>query len=542
MAIVNNESLVKFGYGVASQAVKTAGHITFASDTRQLFVGDGDKAVAFAGNVANAVFADEKLTITYNNGADAAVLDFSDVASAEGVSSLLIGLRDNVNANATAIANLSTTVTNLDTSYKAADASLSERLDTLEGLVGEGGDVDERIADAIEALDTSLKTYADGLDTSIRADFAAEDASIRAEFALADSSIRKDVSAYQTTNDAAVQANATAIGEVSTNLNTHTTNGDIHITAQERTDWNAAKTAIDTFLKDASLTGDVIDTLTEIQDYIASDASAADKLVKDLSDVSTRAEKGISDAAAAQSTANQALALGQAAATKSEFNTYVSTNNAALAEVKATADAAAVKTTTDTSLNLKADKTALEATDASITAIKNSYVISFGGAKGAISVDTTNASDGEVKFAMDGSTLKGSVNGWNKLGTAAFTDSTAYDASGAAASVKNEIIGDSVNDTSTSLTIQGVKKYVDEVAEQAQNAATVTGVDNTSKSDDEGYVTIALALDNKNVKVNSVTVETKSVDDASVDNNGLATALDVKNYVDSKELRWTVLP
>lgn len=46
---------------------------------------------------------------------------------------------------------------------------------------------------------------------------------------------------------------------------------------------------------------------------------------------------------------------------------------------------------------------------------KQSGVTEFGGKTGAISIDTTNTTDGSIKFAMDGSTLKGSVNGWSGL-------------------------------------------------------------------------------------------------------------------------------
>ena len=46
---------------------------------------------------------------------------------------------------------------------------------------------------------------------------------------------------------------------------------------------------------------------------------------------------------------------------------------------------------------------------------KQSGVTEFDGKTGAISIDTTNTTDGSIKFAMDGSTLKGSVNGWSGL-------------------------------------------------------------------------------------------------------------------------------
>lgn len=53
----------------------------------------------------------------------------------------------------------------------------------------------------------------------------------------------------------------------------------------------------------------------------------------------------------------------------------------------------------------------------------NNRVTSFSRQTGAITVDTTNVTNGQVKFSMSGKQLKGTVNG---LGTAAYTASTAY--------------------------------------------------------------------------------------------------------------------
>lgn len=53
----------------------------------------------------------------------------------------------------------------------------------------------------------------------------------------------------------------------------------------------------------------------------------------------------------------------------------------------------------------------------------NNRVTSFSGQTGAITVDTTNVTNGQVKFSMSGKQLKGTVNG---LGTAAYTASTVY--------------------------------------------------------------------------------------------------------------------
>lgn len=56
------------------------------------------------------------------------------------------------------------------------------------------------------------------------------------------------------------------------------------------------------------------------------------------------------------------------------------------------------------------------------------------------------------------------------LGTAAYTDSSAYDASGAAAGVESKLTG-TAEDQSSSITIYGAKKYAEEKASAAQSAA-----------------------------------------------------------------------
>lgn len=56
---------------------------------------------------------------------------------------------------------------------------------------------------------------------------------------------------------------------------------------------------------------------------------------------------------------------------------------------------------------------------------KQSGVTEFGGKTGAISIDTTNTTDGSIKFAMDESTLTGTVNGWSDLKTSVSNNSTA---------------------------------------------------------------------------------------------------------------------
>ena len=68
-------------------------------------------------------------------------------------------------------------------------------------------------------------------------------------------------------------------------------------------------------------------------------------------------------------------------------------------------------------------QTAIKAMDSRITSAAASGVQSFGGQAGAITVDTANTTNGQVKFSMSSKQLKGTVNG---LKSAAYTESSAY--------------------------------------------------------------------------------------------------------------------
>lgn len=129
----------------------------------------------------------------------------------------------------------------------------------------------------------------------------------------------------------------------------------------------------------------------------------------------------------------------------------------------------------------------LESMDDRITDLTESRVISFSGQTGAITVDTTNVTDGQVKFSMSGKQLKGTVNG---LKSAAYTESSTY-----------------------AKAAQGAKA---DSAIQAVNGTAATYI-TTSKSGTTVTVTSML----------------QPVASASSSAKGLAEASDVKAYTDS---------
>lgn len=130
---------------------------------------------------------------------------------------------------------------------------------------------------------------------------------------------------------------------------------------------------------------------------------------------------------------------------------------------------------------------AIEAMDGRITSTAASGVQSFGGQTGAITVDTANTTNGQVKFSMPSKQLKGTVNG---LKSAAYTESSAY--------------ATSAQGTKADSAIQIVNGTASNYIATSKNGTTVT-----------------------------VTSMLQAVASASSSAKGLAEASDVKAYVDS---------
>lgn len=90
--------------------------------------------------------------------------------------------------------------------------------------------------------------------------------------------------------------------------------------------------------------------------------------------------------------------------------------------------------------------------------------------------------NGTIKFGITGSEVEVAVHG---LGSAAYTESSAYDAAGAAAGVKTTLTG-AASDASSANTIYGAKKYADEKATAAQTAAEGHADDLIAALEDDG--------------------------------------------------------
>ena len=176
-------------------------------------------------------------------------------------------------------------------------------------------------------------------------------------------------------------------------------------------------------------------------------------------------------------------------------------------------------------------------------------VLSFGGQSGDITLKTAGTENGNVNLTMTGKELSASIVG---LGSAAFTESSAYDAKGAAAAV----LGKST-DTSTEKTVYGAialasekatPGLVDEKITAAGNnyatSAQGTKADNALQSvsaSGDDYITASAGAKAGNSQTITVSTKVQAVSSASASAKGLAEAFDVKNYVDnhvSTTLAW----
>ncbi len=173
-----------------------------------------------------------------------------------------------------------------------------------------------------------------------------------------------------------------------------------------------------------------------------------------------------------------------------------------------------------------------------------SGVTEFGGATGAISIDTTNNIDGSVNFAMAGSTLTGTVNGWRELkNRVAAAETSIGDVSARVKEVNTDLndlstyvrttVDPSVNALEVEVANHKVKSIEGETGITKRANDEFVAVSATK--DDKGNVTLDSSIQlAENVELTGITGATKA------QATGLATDATVKDYV-AYALAWDVI-
>lgn len=133
---------------------------------------------------------------------------------------------------------------------------------------------------------------------------------------------------------------------------------------------------------------------------------------------------------------------------------------------------------------------------------------------------TTGDTNGTVKFNGVDVPVAG-------LGSAAYTESSAYDAAGAANAVKTALLG-TAEDASTASTIAGVKKYTDEKVAAAQTAASgaLAALDLAAVSAGQGQIIASISQTNGLVAATTRALAAADIPEIGQDKvTGLTTAL-----------------
>lgn len=174
------------------------------------------------------------------------------------------------------------------------------------------------------------------------------------------------------------------------------------------TNYQETKGIVDAFFSESANIDETVDTLKEIQNYINTHGADAAEMSSAITKAQETADKGVADAATAQTKADSAYALGEAAATKTEL----ATTNSNVTAAKAAADAAqkdiddnkATWNLAGTAVQPAAISDMLTKTDAAKTYQPAGNYEAAGAAK-AVQGDTTNT----VKECVD------AINAMNNL-------------------------------------------------------------------------------------------------------------------------------
>ena len=311
-----------------------------------------------------------------------------------------------------------------------ADTALGARVDDVISDLEETVETFEGEIKRVEGLISTEETDRINADTQLRTDFTNADTQIRTDFAEVDTAIRGEISSLKTELEGKISTEKSraeaieislradvdaiinkvgtpSVGETRTIYEIITDNDTLY---RHLLDLN--ENAISTETERATgiefgLDGRISALESAKDDYKAADATlkadlqkeidenvkvVSDALTKAKTDISAEIDSDVTAAIAAEVTRSDAKAKelaeagAESAATalamaKSEIEEdirevvddladYIESNNTVLAGVKATADTAATKTDVETALNLKADKTALAKTEATLTEVK----------------------------------------------------------------------------------------------------------------------------------------------------------------------------
>ena len=504
-----DKSLVQFGYGYNEATSKVAGMLSFDASAQAIYVGDGEKANLVTSNVKDVTYVDNILTITKIDGATR-TLNFSDVASAAGTMAAFNELK-------ITIKNINDSIDALDASYKAADKAINDKIGgeftstntvakaiedakaaaiaagtvitesddfiTLESSKGENGATTYTIGTTNVAKATDLSDVSTLLsEVKVTAEAARTEDEVNAQIdtkinALAGSASGNDASSFVTVTVTTTKGDVSGVTVVGNDIASATTLAKV-------------KSRVDTFL-DTTGVADTVDTLKDIQAWINGEGVNATELASEIAKIDASYK-------AADTALSSRISTIEGDYLKNADKTTLQGNIDAVSTV---ANAAAVKTVTDTSLALKADKT-------------------------QVATDITNAKSDAISTASNDATTKANT---------AESNAKAY---------ADKIKVNGVSQSGQEVTITGLNIKVGGTGSHKDSSVDAVVEDLYAKvktaTDNAGVISFAIKNNSSNyasvdASKGNITFEIKKVAiaDATESNTGVADAYDVKTSISS---------
>ncbi len=548
---------LKFFRSATAPAAAELGAIWFDSASKLLKVKNATDWEVYDGgrNVTNATFEDGLLTITKASGENV-TLNFKDVASASQTMKAFKELDTAVkNAKSTA----DTGVANAATAQSAAEAAQTTADSKIASVTGDATVKAETSVD--HAVTLSLATSDKG-----NVKFTQDTDGLSANVTIPAATVT-GVAANDKVLSLTNKLVSATVGLDYGDATTEALNGKKAIKLVGKEGVVISEIDASAFIKDGMIQSVAFDTQTKHVTITFNTDAGHDAIDVDLSTLvdTYKAGTGLSLAnngtfsvnTTTIATVEKATQLANAAeqAAKTHAN-----------ELKGTIDAYTVngKKLSESPIVLDGSMIAVGGTGAHKTAnldttVEDIYdkisdaaaggVLSFGGQSGDITLATAGTKNGDVNLTMTGKALSASIVG---LGSAAFTESSAYDTKGAAAAV----LGKST-DTFTKKTVYGAIALANEkatpglvdekitaagnnYATSAQGTKADNALQSVSASGDD-YITASAGAKAGNSQTITVSTNVQAVGSASASAKGLAEASDVKNYVDnhvSTTLAW----
>lgn len=551
MALENKKSLVQFGYGYNEATSKHAGMLSFDASAQAIYVGDGEKANLVTSRVKDATYVENVLTITKIDGTTH-TLNFNDVASASGTMAAFNELK-------TTIENINDSIADLDFSYKAADKAINDKIGgefnstntvakaiedaksaaiaagtvitesddfiTLESSKGDNGAITYTIGTTNVAKATDLSDVSTLLaEVKVTAEAARTEEEVNEQIsakidALAGSASGNDASSFVTVTVTSSKGQVSGVTVVGNDIASAATLAQV-------------KGRVDTFL-DTTGVADTVDTLKDIQAWITGEGVNATELASEIAKID-----------ASYKAADTALS-GRISTIEGDYlkNADKTTLQGNIDAVSAVANAAAVKTTTDASLALKADASSVYAKSETYTKTEVDGLVS--GANTNASTAETNAKAYADAIKVNGQAQSNqniTVSGINILvgGTGTHSDASV---SAAIEDLYTEV-GKAANAGVQSLSVDANSSNYASV-DKSTGAVSLTIKKVALKDATESKTGVADAYDVKTSIATAKSEAISTVQGAEGDASSAATVAGAKAYADEKiaenALKWNIL-